>query len=366
VALAAPLLVGLGQPPVRAVAAALLGHASGVSFGAIGTPALALGQVGGLPPAEIALPMAALHACLGWVLLLATIRVALPDRPIRPVLPRAALAAALFLVPHAALAWVAGAELPTIGAALLGGGAFAAFLLRDRKGAAAPAEAPILPDLAPYLAVVGLILASRLIPPLRELLAAPELAWSLPGGFEGAFAPFYHPGTFLFAGLILAALVTGRGGALGPAAGTALRRLAPVALALGAMILLARLMVHAGMVEALAQAAAGLGPAWPPLAPTVGALGTFVTGSATASNVLFGPLQADAAASSGLPGAVMLAAQGYGAAIGNVVAPHNIVAGAAAVGLAAQEGAILRRTALPALITLAGAGALVALAVGAG
>jgi lactate permease len=135
-----------------------------------------------------------------------------------------------------------------------------------------------------------------------------------------------------------------------------------VALALGAMILLARLMVHSGMVGALAAAAAGLGPGWPALAPAVGALGTFVTGSATASNVLFGPLQRDAADAAGLVPAAMMAAQGYGAAVGNVLAPHNIVAGAAAVGLAAQEGPILRRTALPALAALTGAGALVLLA----
>jgi hypothetical protein len=83
---------------------------------------------------------------------------------------------------------------------------------------------------------------------------------------------------------------------LGPAARVGLARLAPVALALGVMILLARLMVHPGMVEALARAAAGLGLGWPVLEPALGALGTFVTGSATASNVRFGPHQADAAA----------------------------------------------------------------------
>jgi lactate permease len=58
----------------------------------------------------------------------------------------------------------------------------------------------------------------------------------------------------------------------------------------------------------------------------------------------------------------MLAAQGYGAAIGNVVAPHNIIAGAAAVGLVAREGEILRATAPVCGLLAAVAGALLALA----
>lgn len=355
VALTAPLLVGLGVPPVRAVAAALLGHASGVSFGAIGTPALALAEVTGTQAALFAWSTAALHAALGLGLLVATVQVAAPG-PMGGALRRSLPAAAAFLVPHVALAALTGPELPTLGAALLGGLAFAGWRMRGARGGGGR---PVSADLAPYLAVVVLILASRLLPPLREAVSAPVIAWQLPGGFEGSVAPLHHPGTYLFAGLILAALATGRAGSLAPAGRVALRRLAPVALALGVMILLARLMVHAGMIEALARAAAGLGPSWPVLAPSVGALGTFVTGSATASNVLFGPLQADVAAEAGLPAALMLAAQGYGAAIGNVVAPHNVVAGAAAVGLAAREGAVLGRTALPAATCLAAAGGLV-------
>ena len=54
VALAAPQLVGLGYAPVRAVALALLGHAAGVSFGAVGTPVLAQVEAAGLAGGEIA------------------------------------------------------------------------------------------------------------------------------------------------------------------------------------------------------------------------------------------------------------------------------------------------------------------------
>jgi predicted DNA-binding protein with PD1-like motif len=61
--------------------------------------------------------------------------------------------------------------------------------------------------------------------------------------------------------------------------------------------------------------------------------------------------------------ATMVAAQGFGAAIGNIVCPHNIVAGAATVGLAGREAEILRRTLLPCAAYLALGGALVALMV---
>jgi lactate permease len=104
-------------------------------------------------------------------------------------------------------------------------------------------------------------------------------------------------------------------------------------------------MVHAGMIEELALlAATTAGAAWPLFAPFVGVLGTFVTGSATASNVLFSDFQLATARTLGLDPLPLLGAQGFGAAVGNIVCPHNIVAAAATVQLSGQEGAVLRRT----------------------
>lgn len=72
-------------------------------------------------------------------------------------------------------------------------------------------------------------------------------------------------------------------------------------------------------------------------------LGTFVTGSATASNVLFSDLQAQTADVLGLGTAAVMGAQGFGAAVGNLVCPHNLIAASATVGLQGSEGALLRR-----------------------
>jgi lactate permease len=191
--------------------------------------------------------------------------------------------------------------------------------------------------------------------PIVGGLAPPALEWTWEDRFAGRFVPLAHPGTLLFAALLAGAVLQGVSPLqLRRPLAIAARRLMPVSVALLAMLFLSRLMVHSGMIDAIrAAAVAGLGGAWPLVAPAVGALGSFVTGSATASNVLFTTLQAQTAQSLGLPVAALLAAQGFGAAIGNIVCPHNIVAGAATVGLAGREPEILRRTLLPCAAALA-------------
>lgn len=350
VALAAPLLVGLGYGPVRAVAMALLGHAAGVSFGAVGTPAVAQVAVLGLDGAALALVTVGLHTVPAFGLALAVMRLASPGGMTGRELRLALLAAVCFTVPALALAALAGPELPTLGGALIGGAAFVVLAC----GRGARLNGWRLADLLPYLLIVALVLATRLIGPVQAALSELWLGWEW-GAFRGGLAPLYHPGTLLALGLVGAALTTGRAALLAPAVGSALRRLLPVALALLVMLALARLMVHGGLIAALAGAAAGAGPFWPLLAPLIGVLGTFVTGSATASNILFTDFQAATARALDLPVLAMAAAQGAGAAIGNAVAPHNIIAGAATVGLQGRDGEVLARTLLP---VLAYAGAL--------
>lgn len=360
VALVAPLLVACGFDPVRAVALALVGHAAGVTFGAVGTPVLPLVAARGLDPLALGAMLALMQAGIGWIMAVATHRLAAAQGGTAgPVWALAAAAA--FLLPALAIAQRVGPELPTLGGALVGGVVFA-LVLRRRQGSAVEANGRALAAAAaPYLLLLALILASRLVPPLQQTLSGVVWAWSLPGGFEGRVAPLYHPGTLLMLALLAAALLRGDGvGAQRGAAARAGARLPAVLFALLAMLLLARLMVHAGMIAALAEGAAGMiGGAWPLLAPAAGALGTFVTGSATASNILLADFQAATAETLGLPVLLMLAAQGLGAAIGNVVCPHNVVAGAATVGLGGREtGAVLRLTLPPALLYLALAGLL--------
>lgn len=363
VALAAPMLVGLGFPPLQAVVLALLGHAVGVSFGALGTPVLVQAELTGIDPLAIAWRTAALHAALGMLMMVFFVRT-LASTGAAPGWRWALAAAAGFLLPSLAIAATLGPELATLGAALIGAGLFVVGLhrRRERQAADAATGGGIRRALAPYAVLVVLVLATRALAPLADMLAALEWHWQLPGGFHGNLQPLRHPGTLLLLALLIGARLQGAPlRSLGPAFAVSARKLLPVTVALVAMLALSRLMLHSGMIGVLEQAAVqGLGRGWPLLAPAVGALGSFVTGSATASNVLFTTLQAQSAQALGLAPVTMVAAQGFGAAIGNIVCPHNVVAGAATVGLAGREGEVLRRTAGPCAIYLAAGGVLVA------
>ena len=343
VALAAPLLAGLGYPPVRAVVLALTGHAAGVSFGAVGTPTLAQVSLTGLSPTALAGSVALLQAIVSPLLLLATVRLAGDGRLTASDIGWTALAWISFAVPSVALAALAGPELPSLGGALIGLLIFA-IVLRRKQAGQVPDLGSLARDLAPYAAIRVLVLATRLIGPLQDALSAFALDWTFETRFSGSFAPLYHPGTLLFAGLALGALATGRASAIIPALSGALARTVPVALALLAMLTLSRVMVHGGLISTLAEAAATTGALWPLLAPLIGVLGTFVTGSATASNILFTEFQTGVAGSLAYPAVALAAAQGFGSAIGNIVAPHNIIAGSATVGLTAREGEVLSKT----------------------
>jgi lactate permease len=376
VALAAPFLVAAGFQPVAAVGAALVGHAAGVSFGAVGTPVvaqLAIVDVSGL---DLARATATYHLSLGWILLAVVVVLigrSFPDRA--APWGWGVLAGILFFFPFGLIAFSVGPELPTLGGALVGVVVFALMATWHRRsiGRELPdadldthfesgcEQVGVVNAAAPYLVLVGLVLVTRLVTPLRDVLERVEIEWRTEAGFAGAVLPLVHPALLLTAAFAAGAVAQRASAtAVREAFWTATRRLGPVVVALVAMVTIARAMSHAGMTVELADAAATTGAAWPLLAPAVGALGTFVTGSATASNVLFTELQATTAEAAGLPVTPLLGAQGFGAAVGNVICPHNIVAAVATVGLTGQEGLVLRRT-LPTAAVYVALGGVVAL-----
>jgi len=344
----------------------LIGHSAGVSFGAVGIPMLPLLDSLSVDPRQLSSTIMLLHLALGWALALLVFRLAKTEA-IAVNWTLAILAAFLFLVPAWALAWLTGPELPTLGGALIGGVAFIA-LVKWKWRAATPLTAGGAALLAalPYVLVLAVILLSRTWAPLTAAMQAFVLDWDFVARFGGSVMPLYHPGTLLLLALAGAVIVRPTSRAvIGPSLASAALRLPPVALALVSVLLLSRIMVHSGMIDTLAAtAAAALGQGWPVAVPLVGALGSFITGSATASNILFGGFQVAAANASGLAPVLGLAGQGFGAAIGNVIAPHNIVAGAATVGLVGREGAILKTT-LPVCLVYAATGGLLLIALAA-
>ncbi len=104
--------------------------------------------------------------------------------------------------------------------------------------------------------------------------------------------------------------------------------------------------------------AANVGAVWPLFAPTIGALGAFIAGSNTISNLMFSLFQFSVAERLSISGTLVVALQAVGAAAGNMIAIHNIVAAAATVGLLGREGALLRKTVIPTLYYVLAAGLL--------
>ncbi|CAN5783244.1 L-lactate permease [soil metagenome] len=359
VALAAPFLVAAGFRPIEAVSIALIGHVVGVSFGAIGTPVIPQVAATGLSGLEIARATGLYHSLLGWfplIVMLVVVQRTTPGvRGGSAIWGWATVAFLCFVVPYTLLWAFVGPELPTLAGALFGGVIFVIllhFFGRQSRELPVGAESPprtagaVLRAASPYLVLVAIVLMTRLVGPLQRLLREVEITWELGGLFSGSMQPLYHPGSMLLISFLAGAVLQRASlPEIGGAFLDATRRLVPVTVALTAMLLLSRIMVHAGMTSLLAStAAASAGSSWPVFAPFVGMLGTFVTGSATASNILFTEFQRETALAVGLPVAGVVGVQGFGAAVGNMICPHNVVAAGATVGLEGREGEILRRT----------------------
>ena len=131
-----------------------------------------------------------------------------------------------------------------------------------QKGVLSTADAVGLPKgllrlSAPYWAPVSLILLTRLIPPIKEVLTSFTWEWVLLDTFGGNMEPFYHPGTMLFLGLLAGAGLQGaKRSEMKPAMAETFSKLLPVVIALIAMLSLSQIMVHAGMIAGFSAWAA--------------------------------------------------------------------------------------------------------------
>ncbi len=108
-------------------------------------------------------------------------------------------------------------------------------------------------------------------------------------------------------------------------------------------------------LELAAGVAAISGGTWPAFAAVIGALGAFIAGSNTISNMMFSLLQYGVATEIGVAQSVIVALQAVGGAAGNMITVHNVVAASATVGLVDREGDIIRMTLIPMAYYLVGA-----------
>jgi lactate permease len=178
------------------------------------------------------------------------------------------------------------------------------------------------------------------------------LSWENPAGTGRTLSVFGHPGALIAYACLVTYAIYMWLGRYAPGAGGRIVRatvrgsIAPT-VGILSLVGMAAAMNESGMTYTLAEGIArGVGPAFPLASPFIGAIGAFVTGSNTNSNVLFGPLQMHTAELLGLGVPLIMAAQNAGGGIGSVFAPAKIVVGVSTVGLAGarEEGAALRRT----------------------
>jgi lactate permease len=114
-------------------------------------------------------------------------------------------------------------------------------------------------------------------------------------------------------------------------------------LSIALMVAMATMMQGSGMTEALAQGLAdAVGKSFPLIAPLIGGIGAFMTGSNTNSNVVFAGLQMRTAELLVYSIPAILAGQTAGAAVASVAAPTKVVVGASTAGMAGAEGDVLR------------------------
>ena len=113
------------------------------------------------------------------------------------------------------------------------------------------------------------------------------------------------------------------------------------------------------MPSELATTVANLtGMAWPSISAVIGAMGAFVAGSNTISNMTFSLFQFEVATQLHLAPLWMVALQAVGGAAGNMICVHNVVTASATVGLYGKEGALIRKTLIPTAYYLIAAGAI--------
>ena len=418
-AVVAPLMVAVGFPALAAVTFGLIIQSTPVSFGAVGTP-LIVGVQSGLNREVLTAQLqgvgssweqffhiitsevAILHGLCGTFmpLFLVVIMTRFFGRNRSwteglAIFPFALFAAFSFTIPYVLSAVFLGAEFPSmigglVGLTLATFAARAGFLMPKEKWDFAPAsewpagwvgsvqikldeltskKIPLALAWTPYILLAIFLVVSRTVPSVGSALKSVTfVAKDIMGetGIGGDFTPLFLPGGLL----VIVCLITFfmhrmNGGLFGKAFGESTKTLAGAGFVLLFTVPMVRVMINSGVngkdlvsmpLMVADWVAVEVGNVYPFFAPSVGALGAFLAGSNTVSNLMLSQFQYGVAEGLGVSGALMVAGQSVGAAAGNMIAIHNVVAASATVGLLGREGTTLRMTVIPTIyyVVLAG------------
>ncbi len=363
VAIPAAMLVALGIKPLSAVVACIVVNSTPTAFGSVGLPAITLASVTGLDPTRLVFKISMLqflHTVISPFLLVAICSQSV--RAIRGVLGMTVIASISYTFAALVAAKYIGAELPNIL-----GSAFSMICIIAFSKLFPPKEHEkyILPDAAaddtdekttlkekfvawsPFFFIfVLLILASRICPPVHDLLSPIKSRFAVYPG-EGAnmltFSWADSPGVLImFAAVTGGILQKASFRTMGSVFGQTLWRYKFTILTICSVMATAKIMTYSGMISDIAVfLVRNTGALYPCFAPVIGALGGFVTGSGTSSCVLFGPLQTQSAIALNLDSGWIASANILGAGIGKMVSPQSIAIGASVISVASAENKIL-------------------------
>jgi lactate permease len=380
VAVVAPLLVGLGYTATQSVIMASLGHGWAVTFGSLGTSFVALTAVTGLPGEMLAHDAALI---LGMACLISGALVAYVSAGwqgfVRSIPMLLIVGATMGITQW----WVATNGMWTLGStsgALAGAVVGVLYILsplnrnktKPKNETTSPESRSLGLALVAYVILLVIAFSTNLIDPLEQVVDAIQLqiqfpavstsfGWEVPAEIGRKISLFGHPGAILFYAGVLSFLLYQHAGyyekkeeeSAWTKIWTKVRKSATKStISILALVAMASLMSHTGMTQIIAR---GISETvsltiYPLFAPFIGALGAFMTGSNTNSNVVFGALQQETATLLGLSIPVILAGQTAGASLGSVLAPAKIIVGCSTVGLSGQEGPVIRRMLLLGLI----------------
>lgn len=409
-AIAAPLLVAIGFPAMAAVMVGMMIQSTPVSFGAVGTPILIgvnkgldsqaisarLQEVGSNWDAYLQLitsEVAIIHAITGTLIpLFMTIMLTRFFGQNKSwteglsIAPFAIFAGLCFTIPYALTGVFLGAEFPSLIGALVGLPivTFAAkkgFLIPKKAWDFAPkeqwpvqwvskleikldamtAKAPISLTKAwiPYVLVAVILVITRVSDEAKAFTKSIVIPFKdiLGEGLGYTIAPLYLPGGILvFVVLITFFFHKMKANELKEAVTESSKVMLGAGFVLVFTIPLVRILINSGinasgfesMPIAMANfVATSVGDIYPMFASMIGALGAFIAGSNTVSNMMLSQFQFGVGQALGVSTALMISLQAVGAAAGNMIAIHNVVAASATVGLLDQEGETLRKTIIP-------------------
>lgn len=408
-ALAGPLLVSLGFPPLAAATVALIYDSASVSFGAVGTPVntsmaqlkdtLAAGGIDfGEYLSELTLWSAIPHMVFAIFLPFVGIAVLTKfygkERSFKPaleVLPFAVFAGLCFSVPYVLIAAVLGPEFPSLFSAIIGLvitilAAKAGFLVPKKTWSFADASEwddswkskavsgneeetsgkPMSLVMAwmPYVIIAVLLVLTRIDAIGLKSILSNKIAISTGNifGVENAsytFKPAWLPGIvpFMLVAIITIPLHKMSAKAAKEAWVASLKQIASAAIAIAFGVALVQIMKNSataemkGMMTIMAEFLAGLaGKAYIFIAPFIGVLGAFISGSNTVSNILFTNLQYDTAFNLELSTVAIVALQVVGGAIGSITCINHVVAACATVGTTGSEGKIIKTNIIPMIV----------------